>query len=512
MAWSKRMFDDVILLSLLFSQHDDFVLSGRNRVQVDVARLGVVDVHYFRIPVPSNSSTSLPEFWDDFFGLGLVLDIIEQFHIKRLRSSFKLVDDTDSRVQYSGQWNLTTGDTFSDDLAGGDFLNDLSSNGDVFNNTVHETRMNGTSFTFQFNGTSRIFVYGTTIASPPSANASGSSLPDTLLDGDTIQLGTTDTAVMNSPDVVYSSGWSPRPVSLNDAVSTTTPGSFVTVRFNGTSIQMYGELLVEQNSSNSATYQVDDSPPHQFGLFPPTGNTSKNWTHQRLVDIDSLSPEEEHTLVVKHNGSTTGMPLTIEYFLVNSLTQEQQASLTLGPNSTSPASPSANRHSRGEIIGGIVGGVVLLVILLALLWIWMKKRQRNQNRERDHLKPTSIVQFPYGAEFDPYSRDGSTDRVVDTGISLNPHKKSTNSTQQNSPVSTGREQNDELVSQLRWGNLKLQQQLATRGGHSLLQQDDSELEEHRRRARVHTDSGWRMGQDIASNEMELEVPPNYTEV
>ncbi|THU79824.1 hypothetical protein K435DRAFT_785694 [Dendrothele bispora CBS 962.96] len=137
----------------------------------------------------------------------------------------------------------------------------------------------------------------------------------------------------------------------------------------------------------------------------------------------------------------------------------------------------------------------------------MKKRQRNQNRERDHLKPTSIVQFPYGAEFDPYSRDGSTDRVVGTGISLKPHKKSTNSPQQNSPVST------ELVSRLRWGNLKLQQQLATRSGHSLLQQDDSEHEEHRQRARVHTDSGWRMGQqDITSNEMELEVPPNYTEV
>ncbi|THU85200.1 hypothetical protein K435DRAFT_869526 [Dendrothele bispora CBS 962.96] len=92
-----------------------------------------------------------------------------------------------------------------------------------------------------------------------------------------------------------------------------------------------------------------------------------------------------------------------------------------------------------------------------------------------------------------------------------------NPPQQSPPVSTGRDQNDELVSRLRWGNLKLQQRLATRGGHSLLQQDDSEIEEHRRRVRVHTDSGWRMEaeqQDVASNdlnEMELEVPPDYTE-
>ncbi|THU76200.1 hypothetical protein K435DRAFT_845312 [Dendrothele bispora CBS 962.96] len=199
-----------------------------------------------------------------------------------------------------------------------------------------------------------------------------------------------------------------------------------------------------------------------------------------------------------------------------SSTQEQQASLTPGPNSTSPATPTANRHTKGEIIGGIVGGVVFLAFVLALLWIWMKKRQRDQSRERDDPKPTSIVQVPQGPGIVPYSPGSSTNHVADTSIvSLNPHKRSTNPPQQNPPVSTGRDQNDELVSRLRWGNLKLQQRPATRGGHRLWQQSDSELEEHRRRVRVHEDSGWRMGQqDVASNdlnEMELEVPPDYTE-
>ncbi|KAF5372137.1 hypothetical protein D9758_005074 [Tetrapyrgos nigripes] len=470
-----------------------------------------------------------------------------------------LADDTDSRVSYSGIWNLTTGDTLYEDI-GGDTLNDLSTNGDVFNNTVHETRVNGSSFTFAFSGLSRVIVYGTIVASPPSSIANGSVScqlddqqavqspytlippnlsgnndilctsgspfpltssdgsgqptskehkltvtiddlinshvyvdyliyelipdPNAPLDGDVVQIGNNgETGVIKSRNIVYSSGWGTGEASRFNAASTSTPGASVTVKFNGTSIQMYGELS-PHNSSNTATYQIDDNDPQQFALFPPTVFTSNIWTQQSLVDVNSLSPGE-HTLVVTHNGSATGMPLTVDYFLVTSLTTaEQQQSPSPTPPPTRQSNSSRNRQLDG-IIGGIVGGVVVLT-LVSFAIIWRMKRRRRSREEELEVTP-----------------------FVNDDPQQNENRHPANTT-------------------LRVGNLKLQQELSVlrdqlSSRDQLIQRHEFESGDSTRewglgiQLQVHTDSGWRMAQDSGEHlnrhgTGKEEIPPNYTEV
>ncbi|KAF5360202.1 hypothetical protein D9758_011371 [Tetrapyrgos nigripes] len=490
-----------------------------------------------------------------------------------------LADDTDSRVSYSGSWNLTTGDTLYEDLGGGT-LNDLSTNGIVFNNTVHETRVNGSSFTFAFSGFSRVIVYGTIVASPPSAVANGSVScqlddqqavqspytlippnlsgnndilctsgspfaltssdhtgqptskehkltvtiddlinsrvyvdylvyelipdPDTPLDGDVLQIGNNagTGAIKSQNNIIYSSRWGTGGDSVGlNAGSTSTPGSSVTVKFNGTSIEMYGELS-PHNSSNTATYQVDDNDPQQFGLFPPTVFTSNIWTQQSLVNVNSLPPGE-HTLVVTHNGSATGMPLTVDYFLVTSLTtaeqQQQQQSPSPTPPPTSQSNSGRNREL-GGIIGGIVGGVVLLT-LVSFVIIWRMKRRRRSREssawEKEEFEPTPFVAVEL--------------RVND--VHDHPQRN-----ENGNPANTT----------LRVGNLKLQQELSVLRDQlfstdQLIQRHEFESGDSTRewgpgiQLQVHTDSGWRMGQDSGEHlnrhgTGKEEIPPNYTEV
>ncbi|KAF5353838.1 hypothetical protein D9758_010597 [Tetrapyrgos nigripes] len=74
------------------------------------------------------------------------------------------IDDTDNRLDYSGQWELTTGDTpqrQGNSNQDSNALNDISSSwsGKVWNNTVHKTRDNDSMVIFGFNGTGYA-VYG----------------------------------------------------------------------------------------------------------------------------------------------------------------------------------------------------------------------------------------------------------------------------------------------------------------------------------------------------------------
>jgi hypothetical protein len=64
------------------------------------------------------------------------------------------VDDADPQIEFSGPWNITTGDT-AKDIFGDHGLNANQLNGAVFDNTVHETRTNGSTATFRFNGESK---------------------------------------------------------------------------------------------------------------------------------------------------------------------------------------------------------------------------------------------------------------------------------------------------------------------------------------------------------------------
>ncbi|THU97660.1 hypothetical protein K435DRAFT_965382 [Dendrothele bispora CBS 962.96] len=75
---------------------------------------------------------------------------------------WEMVDDTDPRIIYTGDWHEGTGNDIIHE-ADEEPLNSLSYSGDVYNNTFHATSKNGTTVTFNFNGTSFLAVYGSLI-------------------------------------------------------------------------------------------------------------------------------------------------------------------------------------------------------------------------------------------------------------------------------------------------------------------------------------------------------------
>ncbi|THU95559.1 hypothetical protein K435DRAFT_124880 [Dendrothele bispora CBS 962.96] len=216
---------------------------------------------------------------------------------------WKVVDDKDSRIEYSGQWTSVTGDTKLSD--GSDTLDGLSRSGSVFGNTVHGTRTNGTGVTFRFNGTSLAAVYASVafdsfvgqgdqvvmidcfldgkeatgsgyipssvprpINNQPACSVYADSYKGTLspgehelslnvtrisnasfyvdyvvyealadapIDGEILRIGDGQMNMRSSPDphLSFGAGWE---TGNGGMVSTVTPGSSVTVRFNGPSL------------------------------------------------------------------------------------------------------------------------------------------------------------------------------------------------------------------------------------------------------------------------------------
>ncbi|KAK7450602.1 hypothetical protein VKT23_012912 [Stygiomarasmius scandens] len=290
----------------------------------------------------------------------------------------------------------------------------------------------------------------------------------------------------------WSSGWEANDTS---PAITTTPGSNVTVTFNGTALQLYGEL--SGTLPNNATYQLDGQTVGAIDLIPLSIAEEVPFTHQLLLNISSLSPAE-HMLVMAHNGSPTGMPLTIESFLLTSLTTQQQAALSppspqspSTPSSTSPPIPSGHtsRHhlSTGGIIGVVLGSLVLVGLCALLLWLRSRRHWKNRDREVSELEPTPFVATS-GSTL-PRKASRSHPGVIDN--------------------STPRRHN-QVINMLQLRNLKLQQRLWVIRGRRISQSEQSETGHVRdREVEQQTPSLQRELSD--SGEMD-EIPPDYTEL
>ncbi|KAF5351435.1 hypothetical protein D9758_013494 [Tetrapyrgos nigripes] len=280
----------------------------------------------------------------------------------------------------------------------------------------------------------------------------------------------------------------------NGTLGTKFPGSTLTLTFNGTEVGMLADSFGALNSSNAVTYQLDDQPPvglRSTSPNPGSGNETLINPDKFLLKCTSLFPDPwfevqffTNTLTSNvdssHSGTSTPVPHTSE--------------------TSDPIAPtSSDHHSRGGEIGGIAGGLSAFLIL-ALLSSWICLNWKKTRKEK-MLEPTPFVVVA-GPDFNQYENRGSH------GIPSSKHLHYAGSRDHH--------ESDDMLNRLRWGNLKLQQRVAILLGRSQSSLQPSTPENRRtRERRIHTDSGWRMGQDDLtsdhSDETE-EVPPNYTEV
>ncbi|KAF9255867.1 hypothetical protein L218DRAFT_1008042 [Marasmius fiardii PR-910] len=296
--------------------------------------------------------------------------------------------------------------------------------------------------------------------------------PDARINGDVLRIGANQNGTLpalQDQHLIFSGRW-----FSNDSTGAATayiPGSSVSMKFNGTQIQLYGEII-NASSPTTAQYQVDGGPQHDFFLTRST--TSK--TNQLLLNVPSLTPTE-HTLTVTLGGGSDDMPLLLSYFLVTSTT----SSLSPNPTSSLPFPIPAQYTSKAAIVGGVVGGIPV---------------------SDERIDPLFIA--PMGERgFHPQS--------------LISHTRHENGRRAKSHLTQGQPTSEEAETA---AGLRR----ASSGNRRLLQRRDRERETASERLPpphqaqgsapiVHTDSGWRMRGERTSSERQnmSEIPPGYKE-
>ncbi|KAG5638614.1 hypothetical protein H0H81_011504 [Sphagnurus paluster] len=329
-----------------------------------------------------------------------------------------VIDDTDSRIIYSGQgWFQDQG---SEDNVG--------NFGPTYLRTSHGTKANG-SASFAFKGTS-ISVVGTTnlvqidngTRWDPSWEcfvdqiSIGATAPfpyaennwylcqqNTLNDGPheiTINVTTAGNTFWldyllftpsptlsynenvllvqnNDPAIIYDSNWGALGGGAN---MTTVNGAEAKFNFVGSSISLkalealanffvtwVGFIPTElPHGAASGSYSVDGGDPVTFqlnGLSPTATVTIYN---QAFFTTPNLTPGPHSLLVTYLGASSPATPLTLDYLYVTN-------------TSTSNNEPSDhNRVSKtpiGPIVGGVVGAIALLAIL-AFIFGWARRRRQ----------------------------------------------------------------------------------------------------------------------------------------
>ncbi|KAF8596915.1 hypothetical protein BDV93DRAFT_527780 [Ceratobasidium sp. AG-I] len=155
------------------------------------------------------------------------------------------------------------------------------------------------------------------------------------------------------PSLIWSEGWDPVLPSQQWATyfgdsmhRTQTPGSSVTLKFNGTAAWYFSDMNPSHGRVNITidgvySYIVDGyaSPPVQQRLI---------WSKTDLAD-------KEHTLILTYQ-DPPGSWGTLDFF-------------------SQPAQPKAAKSNIGAIVGGAVGGVILVAILCILGFLYRRRRR-----------------------------------------------------------------------------------------------------------------------------------------
>lgn len=177
----------------------------------------------------------------------------------------------------------------------------------------------------------------------------------------------------------------------------------------GVSLTWYGfydPSLPWDTSLKTATYSIDGGSPISFNTLVDVANRTQTDKptgvryNQVLFQTDDL-PNTNHNLQVTFQGTNSSTPLTLEFLVVNpnpregadsatSVAPSTQTSSSGNPNATNPALPTTSASPRkvsnlGTIVGAVVGSVAI-VLLLAILFVFLRRRQKN-----GYQRPTSVL-------------------------------------------------------------------------------------------------------------------------
>lgn len=340
------------------------------------------------------------------------------------------MDDTDPRVQYSGDWALDIG-TFDT----------LGVFGPPYNHSMHGTSQNSASFSFTFEGeyvqvrgakdTRRIpeaSNSNVTVLASWTCEVDGSAIrkvnyrgarydlthnvlceqgrlsrqPHTLTVNVTIDdpntqmfwldkieyVPTPEANLANEvikidgsdPSIRYdnnSGNWKPIGILFN---GTGTTGASMSLDFNGTSVSLYGfnEGSEKHWQGSSGRYYVDNSGDTTFEIpesrTVPGSSNLTDYYHELLFTTPEMSPGS-HEMVITFTGVKTGEDplqwLSIDYLYVTASEGGAQLNTTASTAGSLPTrgsdSNSGGSSSSSTPVGPIVGGVIGGIAGLALL-------------------------------------------------------------------------------------------------------------------------------------------------
>ncbi|PPQ97527.1 hypothetical protein CVT26_006530 [Gymnopilus dilepis] len=274
-----------------------------------------------------------------------------------------VVDDTDSSIQYTGNW-------FADTSGSQD---NVGNYGPAYQSTLHGTK-DDASLSFSFTGTKvtvlgsnnrvnnsgtldpswNCFVDGSAIGPTPyfqyAENNWSFCNKDSLSDGphvitvnatvtsghtfwfDSIQYVPSASDNLSQKSVLvdnhdsslqFGSGWAALGGTAN---LTSVPNSIFTYEFTGTSLSWYGFIPTElPHEQATASYTIDGGQPTTFLLKGLPQNAGTTVYNQKFFQTPSLS-DGDHKLVVTYLGSGKVTPLTLDYLIVQQGSQSSSSS------------------------------------------------------------------------------------------------------------------------------------------------------------------------------------------
>ncbi|KAK6909453.1 hypothetical protein I203_103472 [Kwoniella mangroviensis CBS 8507] len=181
-------------------------------------------------------------------------------------------------------------------------------------------------------------------------------------------------------------------------------GDYMSLKFTGTNIQVYGTINTDHGAYSIS---MDGNPAKMYdGYFFQARFSTVLYTATNL-------PEGEHTLVMQNaGGAKEGNGMEFDYAVVNSNKssigsgigtstggENKSSSNDNNPtNSDSDASSSSSSISNvGAIAGGAVAGVIGVLAIAALFWFFLFKKKKDQSRvnERELIDLTGDEVKPY---------------------------------------------------------------------------------------------------------------------